>query len=577
MHSRLRIIDLDPRANQPMQRGRLHIVYNGEIYNYRELRNELGDRDDAFSTSSDTEVLLAQIAAKGIDNALKACEGMWAFAVYDAETGCLSLARDRFGEKPLYIMQSPDGVYFASEPKYLFALSGRQPEVNIDQLSRYLVNGYKALYKNRAQFFSGLREVPSGTIIEIGRNSITERRYWSPVGSPDPSLTFAQSVENVRGKLIRAVELRLRADVPLAFCLSGGIDSNAIIAIAKRVFDYDVHGFTIVNSDARYEEQAMVDVAVSELALRHTAIPLTTDHFLDNLRLLVRQHDAPVYTISYYVHWLLMKSVAQAGYRVSISGTAADELFSGYYDHHNAYLQHLSSNPSAYAAAKEMWLQHVAPIVRNPFLQNPDLFIQDPQFRGHIYLNSDVFSSYLKNAWSEPFAETIYCNDLLRNRMLNELFHESVPVILHEDDSNAMYYSIENRSPFLDRQLFEQAMAVPTRHLIREGRTKAVLREAVRGIVPDAILDNRRKVGFNAPIEDLLDTRSPAVREAVLDRSPIYDLVRRDAVESLMSRDRLPNSESKFLFNVLCSKIFLEEYSGSDYTAAPETMDRVSA
>jgi asparagine synthase (glutamine-hydrolysing) len=143
--------------------------------------------------------------------------------------------------------------------------------------------------------------------------------------------------------------------------------------------------------------------------------------------------------------------------------------------------------------------------------------------------------------------------------MLNELFAEAVPVILHEDDLNAMSFSIENRSPFLDRELFEFSLTIPTPHLIRDGRAKAVLREAMREIAPDPVLDNRRKVGFNAPLLDLLDPTDPEVRSALLADSPIWEVVDRTRVDALLALDELPNSRSKFLFSVLASKLFLEE------------------
>jgi asparagine synthase (glutamine-hydrolysing) len=278
------------------------------------------------------------------------------------------------------------------------------------------------------------------------------------------------------------------------------------------------------------------------------------------MRTLVRYHDAPIYTITYYAQWLLMRSIAAAGYRISVSGTAADELFSGYYDHHLAYLQEISGDQALQARSLAAWQEHIKPVVRNPYLSNPRLFIDAPEFRDHIYLDAEEFAKYLKFEWHEPFAESHYVPDLLRNRMLNEMFHESVPVILHEDDLNAMFYSIENRSPFLDRHLFEFCNSIPTRHLMQDGRTKAVLREAVRGIAPTAVVENRRKVGFNAPIMDFLDVRDPQVRAYLLDSSPIFDFVDRRRIEALISKQDLPNSQSKFLFYFLNCKIFLEEF-----------------
>lgn len=561
LHSRLSIIDLDPRANQPMGFEKTWISLNGEIYNFLERRKELEASGVALKTRSDTEVLLASLRRFGW-GVLDKCEGMWAFGLYDEQSGQLTLSRDRFGEKPLYYYATDDGIYFGSEIKFIAALIGEKIAINHDHLWRYLVNGYKALYKKSHGFFHGIREVGSGHNLECRNGDIVSHQpYWVPRIAVDHDMSFQEAVAGAKERLIRSVELRLRADVPLAFCMSGGVDSNALISIAKRVFGHDVHGFTIVNTDSRYEESDMVDLAVRELDVRHTSIPVSTDGFLSGLRALVRQHDAPVYTITYYAQWMLQKAIADAGYRISISGTAADELFSGYYDHHLAYLQEVKGDKEHHARSLAAWQSHIKPVVRNPHLGNPDLFVKDPAFRDHIYLDADEFSTYMTSEWSEAFAETAYSGNLLRNRMLNELFHESVPVILHEDDLNAMYYSVENRSPFLDRDLFEFCNSIPTRHLINDGKAKAILRESVRGIAPDGIIDNRRKVGFNAPIMDYLDVKDPDVRNYLLDESPIYQYVRRDRIEQLIGQRDLPNSQSKFLFYFLNCKMFLEEFA----------------
>ena len=560
LHTRLSIIDLDERASQPFHVGRRWMVFNGELYNYIEIKRQL---DVPFLTTSDTEVLLRAIDADRDPLALPTldrCEGMWAFAVYDERDDTLLLSRDRFGEKPLYLYRTDDGVYFGSEVKFIAALAGARLRPNLDQLRRYLVNGYKALYKRPHTFFEGIEELPAATVARVGRDLALESHpYWTPAIAPDERMTYEDAVAGTRERLIRAVELRLRAEVPLAFCMSGGVDSNALISIAKRRLGYDVHGFTIANTDARYEESALVAHAVEALHLRHTSIPTDPTEFLSRLRELVRQHDAPVYTITYYAHWLLQRSIHEHGFKISISGTAADELFTGYYDHHLAHLAAVRGDEALHAATLRGWTEHVRPEVRNPFLSNPELFTADAAFRDHIFLDAEKFAGFLLRPWSEPFDETRYCDDLLRNRMANELFHEAVPVILHEDDLNAMYFSIENRSPFLDRALFDFAYSIPTRLLIRDGYAKVVLRDAMRGIVPDAIVDNRRKVGFNAPIFDFLKVADRELRSQLLDDSLIFDEVDKARIESLLDKADLPNSESKFLFYFLCAKLFLEE------------------
>lgn len=559
LHSRLSILDLDPRSNQPYNVADKWIAFNGELYNYVERKAEMAAIGEQFQTTSDTEVLIRCIRRQGWP-VLDKCEGMWAFAYYDQADGSLTLCRDRFGEKPLYYYRDDTGVYFGSEVKFIHALLGRRLQINIDHLYRYIVNGYKALYKEDKTFFVGLKEVPSAGLMKIdaeGRTSCS--LYWRPKLAVQDGMTRQEAVEGARKRLIRAVEIRLRADVPLAFCMSGGVDSNSLISIAKNVFKYDVHGFTIVNSDARYEEQDMVDYAVKELGIKHTPIPVNTSQFLPKLRELVRYHDSPVYTISYYAHWLLMESIHANGYRISVSGSAADELFSGYYDHHLMYLAEVKNDPALHEASLKAWEKHVKPIVRNRFLSNPELFVKDRNFRDHIYLDADDFASYLHKPWSEGFAESNYTASLLQNRMLNELFNEAVPVILHEDDLNAMYYSIENRSPFLDRELMEFCFSIPPRHLLRDGCAKSVLRDSMAGVVPQAVLDNRRKVGFNAPIFSFLDVHDPAVRTELLADSPIWEHVKKDKIKKIIEKPDLPNSESKFLFYFLSSKMFLEE------------------
>ena len=278
------------------------------------------------------------------------------------------------------------------------------------------------------------------------------------------------------------------------------------------------------------------------------------------MRHLVVKHDSPVSTISYYVHWLLMDKISKSGYKISISGTGADELFSGYYDHHLLYLASISKNEELYKISKNNWFNHVSPIVRNKYLQDPDRFVNNINFRDHIYTGKD-FVNYLHEPFFESFKEKEYQVSLLRKRMLNELFEEVVPVILHEDDANSMYHSIENRSPFLDRRLFETSLKIPTKYLIQNGKAKSVLRESMRGIAPNVILDCQKKVGFNAPIEDLLDMNNPNNREQILGDSCVYNIIKRELIEKMLSKKIISNEETKFLFTFLGIKFFLEEFS----------------
>ena len=562
IHNRLAIIDLDSRSNQPFREGKNLLIFNGEIYNFVEIRDKLKLLGYSFKTTSDTEVLAKALIHWG-EKALSYLEGMWSFAWYNEESNELILSRDRFGEKPLYYFKDKDSIYFGSEIKSIARLSGRWPKINKNQLLRYLINGYKSLYKFDDTFFEEVQELKSGHCMIINsKEGYKTYKYWKPKNPINNDISYSEIIERTRNILINSVKIRLRSEVPLAFCMSGGIDSNSLISIAKNILGYEVHGFTVKNEDERYEESNFVDTAVEKLNIKHDYIKIEKDNFLENLTKLINAHDSPIYTLTYFLHWQLMHKISLAGYKVCISGTGADELFSGYYDHHNFYLADIRGDKEQYIKSKKNWEKYIEPIVRNPFLKNPDIFIENPNLRNHIYLNNEFFASFLHKDWSENFQEKNFGKSILRNRMLNELFHESVPVILHEDDLNSMYFSIENRSPFLDRDLFDFANTIPTKYLIQDGKTKSVLRDAMKTIVPEPILQNRKKVGFNAPIFDLVDIKDIKVRETLLEESTIFEIIKKEKVESLLKEEKLANSSSKFLFSLINTKIFLDSFEG---------------
>ncbi|MGE5417648.1 MAG: asparagine synthase (glutamine-hydrolyzing) [Acidobacteriota bacterium] len=556
LHSRLSIIDLEERANQPWTIDDCTIVFNGEIYNYVEIRNKLELKGVKFTTTSDTEVLLRSYLEYG-EECVKLFEGMWSFAIFDSRNCKLILSRDRFAEKPLYYFKSDTGIYFGSEIKFIKSLSETTLHVNNNQLLRYLVNGYKSLYKQDETYFQEIQEVPyaSNMVINLDQR-INTYRYWKPqCNIEEMSLDYA--VEGFRERLLDSIKLRLRADVPMAFCLSGGVDSSAIVSIAAKVFNYDVATFSIIDDDERYNEMDNIQATVQDLGCKNTAIYIPQDGFLKRLQQQIEYHDIPVCTISYYIHSFLSKSIAEQGYRVVASGTGADELVTGYFDHFNLHLYEMR-NDSDYQAYLDGWKQYIEPIVRNPFLQDPELYQKSTEVRDHIYLNNDLFATYLKIPFSEGFTEKKYYKGLLRNRMLNELFHEVVPPILREDDLNSMYYSIENRSPYLDTRLFEFAYSIPDEHLMQRGYGKYILREAVKGLLNDKVRLDHHKKGFNASIHSLVDFDNQDFQDFLLDNSPIYDIVRKEKIEEALKMKPMPNSFSKFVFNFINAKLFLD-------------------
>lgn len=563
LHSRLAIIDLDPRSNQPFTRGDVTTIFNGEIYNYREVKKQLQKLGHSFNTDSDTEALLAAYEEWG-EAGVEKLEGMWAYALWDAKEQKLILSRDRFGEKPLYILETGDGFYFGSEIKFLRSLSARSLTVNQHQLKRYLVNGYKSLYKSGKTFYEEIKEVPLATFLVIQNGEKKWHRYWQPSFRQgfggQGQMTQEEAVTSARAALLRSVDLRLRADVPIAFCLSGGVDSAALASIAAKEFGYTVATFSIIDQDPRYDESKNIAATVKDIGSNHTEIKLAAEKIgtLDRLRQLIAYHDGPVATITYFVHSLLSEAISAAGFKVAVSGSSADELFSGYFDHWMWYLVETRQEPT-YAAARAGWEQYVRPIVRNPYLSQPDLYAKQPNLREHIYLDRQEFAGYLTKPFDEPFTERHFTDSLLRNRMLNELFYEATPVILHEDDLNSMMYSVENRSPYLDSNLFATAYSIPTQYLMHDGYNKYILRQAVAGILNDQVRLDRHKRGFNASIHSIVNFQDPAQQVELLAPSPVFDIIHRDKIAALMNQGNLPNSMSKFLFNFINAKLFLEQ------------------
>ena len=558
LHSRLSIIDLDARANQPFRIGNYTLVYNGETYNFLELREELEKSGVTFHTRSDTEVLL-QCYIKYGESCVDRFEGMWAFCIFDSASNSLFLSRDRFAEKPLYFARRPDGFYFASETRTLRELCGHKFEVNKRHLARYLINGYKSLYKEVDTFYEGIDELKYASHLKVTPDlKCLVQRYWTPRYLPQQKMSLGDAVAGARERLLQSVKLRLRSDVPLAFCLSGGVDSASLVSIAAKNFNCKVEAFSIIDEDERYNEYDNIMASVRDIDCKPHLIRLDTENSIEDLKSLVRYHDAPIATTTYYVHSLLSREIAKNGFKVVFSGTSADELFTGYYDHFNLHLYEMRNHPR-YAGHLGDWHRHIGSIVRNPYLMDPELYLKDPSVRAHIYLNDDEFAGYLNVAFGEGFKEEHFCTPMLRNRMLNELFHESTPIILHEDDLNSMYNSIENRSPFLDHNLFEFCYSIPTEHLIHDGYGKFVLREAMKGILNDPVRLDRKKKGFNASVDSFIDLQDPATIDYLtLKSASVFELVNRDKIMALLKNHPTGNSYSKFIFNFVNLRIFLE-------------------
>ena len=347
--------------------------------------------------------------------------------------------------------------------------------------------------------------------------------------------------------------------MPLAFCLSGGVDSAAIASIAAKEFGAKITTFSIIDSDERYNEEENIMATVRDIGCDYHLISAKQENPLSRLKKIIDYHDAPIATISYFVHSMISDAVSENGFKVSFSGTSADELFTGYYDHFLLHLNEMRSSAN-YTDCLNDWTEFIRPHTRNPDLQNPNLYHAKSNFRDHIFDASNHIQEYFLEPFTESYTEKFFTENLLRNRMLNELFHEITPVVLHEDDLNSMLYSVENRSPYLDRNLQKFAYSIPPQHLINNGYGKNILRKAMEGCLNNTVRLDRRKKGFNASINSIIDLEEPSVVDYILDeKSEIFDIIDVKKVTKLIKNNFNQNHISKFIFNILNAKIFLEK------------------
>ncbi len=559
-HTRLKILDLNPRSDQPFLKNDICLIYNGEIYNYIELRKDLETKGHSFFTTSDTEVLMNAYIEYG-ENLENYLEGMWAFAIFDKNKNNLFLSRDRFGEKPLYYSKIENNFYFGSEIKYLQSLTNNQFEINVDTIKKFLVYGYKSIYKTQSSYYKNINHLQSSSKLFFKEDGeIVIKKYWKPK-SEKLNISIQDAIEGSKFFLESSLKKRMRSDVPIAFNLSGGVDSSSLIAIAKKKLNIDINSYSIIDEDPRYNEEKNITKNIKEFSTNHKNINLKNSFNLEILTDLIKYHDQPLCTISYAAHAMLQEQISNDGYKVSISGTAADEIYSGYYDHHLYYLHSLKKNEN-YSKSLENWEKYIKDNVRNPYLKDPYLFENEGDtFRDYIYLNSIIYKSFLKDKNFQLNLKDDNYNSfsILRNRMLNELFKETVPIILENEDLNAMKYSVENRSPFLDTELINFMNCIPFEYLIQDGYSKYILRETTRDCLNDDVRLDRTKKGFNLSVDNFLNLDEKNNIDFLLSESPIYEIVDKNLFnEYVHKEDFKKNSDKKFIFNFINTKIFME-------------------
>ena len=507
-HRRLSILDLSALGHQPMQyehRGRsVVITYNGEIYNFGEIRQHLEECGYTFRSATDTEIILAAYLEWGPD-CVEKFNGMWAFALYDRDTRKILLSRDRFGEKPLYYYLVDGKLIFASEIKAVLAHPIRRKS-NREALSDYL---YKGSANHRLDsFFQDIKMLPpaNNAVFDLRTGHLSMHRYYAPRIGNSPV-----SAEEFLGTLRKSVQRRLVSDVPVSVSLSSGVDSSSVAALASEFTNIPVKAFTTATGQALGDETELISrflLQYPQYILEKTS--LSEKSFCANYRDIIYHMDEPFARQSAYVRWEIANLTRKHGRKVLLNGEGADEILGGYVPFSPHFLLSLAKQFRMIRLAREISATLFHPERKRIFdgfhnanmapwpgkKQEEEIRRRQRKFRIKV----------------EPSACSTRKIKDLKEYLYTLVAESSLPRLLNCNDKMTMANSVEARAPFLDHEFVDLAFSMDPRDFIVNGCRKYPLRNAMRGYVPDEILFRKDKDAFNAPIFEYLRCKSIRAR-----------------------------------------------------------------
>jgi len=534
-HRRLAIIDLSDRGLQPMSSndGSTWIVFNGEIYNFQELRSELESRGYSFKTGTDTEVLLQSYLHWGED-CLDRLQGMYGFAIWDGRRGRLFCARDRLGIKPFYYA-TPKGCFvFASEIKGLLPFPGVEVEADDDAVVGFLVHG-NCDYGERT-ILKGVKALPAGhaLTLDVATKKFAIKRYWSLKPGHDSGASASptgaanmddERVAALRDRLLDTMRRHLISDVRAGSCLSGGLDSSVVVGLIGKIQSEQPEAASAVGENLytftscyEYKEiderEYALAVANNIKAKAHLVFPSAEDFWSDFERMAWHQ-DMPFNGLAYYAQWRVMRAAKDAGVKVLLDGQGGDEVFGGYAKFRYAYLASLLRSGRIFRFAREVGAMirqgdsRYALNIKNGYRYLPK--------RARRLLNLDsTLQAAMKADWNRVVADSSSpatrwwrnaagggngdgAGTAMQRIQIDDILVDTLPLLLRMEDRSSMAFSIEARVPLLDHKLVEYGVSLPDRLKVRDGWSKYAVRQAVRGIIPERVRLRSSKLGFAAP------------------------------------------------------------------------------
>lgn len=543
-HRRLAILDLSSDGHQPMSYLDKYIItYNGEIYNFIELREELQRYGYHFQSKTDTEVILASYHQWG-NNCVEKFNGMWSFAIYDKDNKTLFLSRDRFGVKPMYYIDLDDKFVFGSEIKQLLSFK-KKWYVNKKILMDYLLIGFED--HTNETFFEGVKKLGAShnMTYNLKTHKYKKNQYYDFYKEPQ-NLSESASIADYQKKLFDSIRLRMRSDVKVGTCLSGGLDSSSVAAIASKIYRESSQDKFIAihaqSSEQKNDESQFAEAVVRHCDLDLATIQPTLEDFRNHIDEVIYTQEEPFGGPSVFMQYFLMEKSKALGCTVLLDGQGGDETLLGYERYYAAYINNLN-----FIDSFKFYLSSV----KNSKLSLARLFAYTLYFTNSklrisriIKKNRYIKKEYLQHMSLKAIEKSTKSYKDIFSLQHGEIFSTQMPHLLRYEDKNSMMHSIETRLPFIDYRLVEFAVNTDSKFKIKNGWTKYILRKAIESFLPRDIVWRKNKLGFESPTQTWLASIDGEMHQSIKNSNIIKK------IKKEVTYNRLSLSQKWRLYNV---------------------------
>jgi asparagine synthase (glutamine-hydrolysing) len=544
-HRRLSIIDLSETGHQPMcnANGKTWITFNGEIYNYLEIKADLKKNGHSFISESDTEVVLAAYKEWGF-NCVEKFNGMWSFCIYDSEKQLCFASRDRLGVKPFYYINNNNLLAFSSEQKAFIKAELIAAKINNNALHNYLINGL--LETNSTNFFEGINELMPGNnlVFNLKTQELKITTYYNlteHITLTNDRLSEKELIDKIAYTFENSVKLRLRSDVEVGTCLSGGIDSSALAVTISEITKQPLYCFTSIFKNQSINEEHFADSVANKIKAKHFKVEPTLEGFLEEIDSLIYSQDVPIWDTSTYAQYKVMELAKKNNIKVVLDGQGADELFGGYHHHFLAKWNNLFSQGHFMSGLNEI-------LASKKTISNPLQFFIKEKIKQKKYFNKKHFEQFFKPEFlksSEIKNPSVYFNSV-NEQLVEDIYQTRLKSFLKCEDRCGMWHSVESRTPFADDiELINLLFSFNGNKKIKNGVSKYLLREVVKNKLPEEIYKRYDKKGFETPMQQWMQKLRPQLLSEI--KAANFDFVNQNELEKT---DPTNSFQNKLLFKL---------------------------